>query len=80
VRTLGQLETLLAGWAIARIHRSFVVNLHRVRELRPRRDGRAWEVVMASPVNRVLPLAEGRLRELTRRYSRSKGPSGRASR
>ncbi|HUP21695.1 MAG TPA: LytTR family DNA-binding domain-containing protein, partial [Thermoanaerobaculia bacterium] len=64
VRSLGQIEPLLAAWPFARIHRALLVNLHRVRELRPRRGARGWEVVLAAPVNKVLPVAEGRVREL----------------
>jgi DNA-binding LytR/AlgR family response regulator len=64
VRTLGQLEAALARWPFFRIHRSFLVNLNRVREVRPRPGTRGWEVVMASPVNKVLPVANGRARAL----------------
>ena len=56
VRRLGDLVELLATHGFVRIHRSYAVNLRRVREIRPV-DGGGWEVQMDPPVNRVLPVS-----------------------
>ena len=61
VRPLGDLFTKLEGFGFARIHRSWAVNLDRVREIRPRAEGDDWEVVLESPVRRVLPVSRQRL-------------------
>jgi len=46
------------------IHRQYVVNLRRVREIRRRAGSREWEVKLEPPVNRVLPVSRGALKEL----------------
>jgi DNA-binding LytR/AlgR family response regulator len=56
VRPLGDLEPLFLPFGFVRIHRSFVVNPHRIRLIRPRRN-EGWEVKLAPPVNRVLPVS-----------------------
>ena len=43
--------------------------LARILELRRRSDGRGWEVVMAPPVNRVLPVSEERTDALRERFA-----------
>lgn len=63
-RRLGDLEELLAPRGFVRIHRSYLVNPSRILEVRRREEGRGWEVVMEPPVNRVLPVAEGKLTEV----------------
>ncbi len=45
------------------IHRSWAVNLRRVREIRPAADG-GWEVKLDPPVNRVLPVSRRRVSAL----------------
>ena len=46
-------------------HRSYLVNLGRVRELRLRRgDTNDWEVKLDPPVNAVLPVGRGYLAKL----------------
>lgn len=64
VRRIGELETLFAGHDFLRVHRSFVVNLDRVRLVRRRDDGRDWELKMEPPVNRVLPISRSELPRL----------------
>ena len=65
VRRLAELEKLLAPFGLLRIHDSYIVNLERVFEIRPREAGsRDWEVVMEPPVNRVLPVARVRVGEV----------------
>jgi len=68
VRRLAELEALLVPHGFVRTHRSFLVNPRRVRELRPRGEGRGWEVVMEPPVNKVLPVSEDRVEALTAAY------------
>jgi DNA-binding LytR/AlgR family response regulator len=63
VRQLGELFDLLAPFGFAMIHRSWAVNLRRVREIRPADDG-GWEVKLDPPVNRVLPVSRRRVSEL----------------
>ncbi len=47
----------LAGGRFFRIHRTYCVNLDRVREIRRRRnDPNDWELKLDPPVNSVLPL------------------------
>ena len=59
IRTLDDIEAALGPRGFFRIHRSYLVNLGRIREIRRRDGGRDWEVVMESPVNKVLPVARG---------------------
>ena len=48
----------LASRGFVRIHRSYLVNLDRVREVRLRRgDPNDWEVRLDPPVNAVLPVS-----------------------
>lgn len=60
---LDQVEGRLASPPFFRIHRSYVVNLNRVFELRSRGDDE-WELKMDPPVNKVLPVSRRRLRDL----------------
>ena len=61
VRGLTALLGSLATQGFVRIHRSYVVNLRHVRELRRQRDGVDWEVKLEPPVHRVLPVSRGEL-------------------
>ena len=61
-----QLETVegkLPSPPFFRMHRSYVLDLNRVLELRSRSDDE-WELKMDLPVNNVLPVSLGRLYEL----------------
>ena len=65
--TMKRLERELAGGRFARLHRSAMVNLDRVRELRQAADG-SWEVILADGTRLNAGRdADARLREL---YSR----------
>ena len=68
VRSLGEMMAVMERLRFHRIHDRFAVNLHRVREIRLQRDGEDWEVVLRSPVHRVLPVSRRRLRSLWRRF------------
>ncbi|MFW6012449.1 MAG: LytTR family DNA-binding domain-containing protein [bacterium] len=50
-----------------RIHRSHVINIRRVREIRPDDDS-GWEVRMDPPVNRVLPVSRREAPDLFAAY------------
>jgi len=51
----------------AQIHRSWAVNLRRVREIRQAPEG-GWEVKLDPPVNRVLPVSRRRISALWERF------------
>ncbi len=57
---LDQVEARLPSPPFFRIHRSYVVNLNRVLELRSRGNDE-WELKMDPPVNKVLPVSRRRL-------------------
>ena len=50
------------------IHREYMVNLRRIREIRRRKNGRDWEVKLEPPVNRVLPVSRGALDSLRKSF------------
>ena len=59
----GELFDAFEPFGFAMIHRSWAVNLRRVREIRPAADG-GWEVKLDPPVNRVLPVSRRRVSAL----------------
>jgi DNA-binding LytR/AlgR family response regulator len=63
-RALGELMPLFSPHGFVRVHRNHAVNLARVLELRRRDGSDDWELKMEPPVNRVLPVARGRLHDL----------------
>ena len=63
-RSLGKVVEALAGFGFLRVHKNHAVNLRRVQEVRRRAPGGDWEVKLEPLVNRVLPVARGRQREL----------------
>ncbi len=60
---LEQVEERLPSPPFFRIHRSHIVNLDRVYELRLRGNDE-WEAKMDPPVNKVLPVSRRRMEEL----------------
>ncbi len=63
-RSLGELMPVLSRFGLLRVHRNHAVNVARIVEVR-RRDGEAdWEVTLAPPVNRVLPVSRASLARL----------------
>ena len=80
LRRLADLEKLLAPLGFVRIHRSYLVNPARVMELRRRERSRGWEVVMEPPVNRVLPVAEGKVERVREGISPTAASQGQATR
>ena len=67
VRQLSELIDTFKPLGFAQIHRSWAVNLRRVREIRPAPDG-GWEVKLDPPVNRVLPVSRRRISALWERF------------
>lgn len=67
VRTFGELVDELAPHGFVRIHRGYAVNVLRVREIRPAREG-GWEVRLDPPVNRVLPVSRRQAPDLFAAY------------
>lgn len=56
-RRLAEWETRLRSAGFLRIHRSYIVNPDRIREVRLREDDtNDWEVKLDPPVNAVLPV------------------------
>lgn len=68
VRALGEVIARLPPDTFLQIHRSVAVNVDRVAEIRRRPNGRDWELRLEPPVNRVLPVARGRLVALWEAY------------
>lgn len=65
VRRLGDLEKALTPRGFKRIHRSFVVNLDRVREVRMQKgNDNDWELKLDPPVHAVLPVGRTYLARL----------------
>jgi len=63
VRQLSELIDSFGPFGFAQIHRSWAINLRRVREIRPGSEG-GWEVKLDPPVNRVLPVSRRRISAL----------------
>ena len=67
VRSLGQLEKVLKPHGFVRVHKSYLVNLDRVREVRLRKgDDNDWELRLDPPVSSVLPVGRERVAGLRR--------------
>jgi len=64
IRSINEMEQNLKSSGFFRIQRSYLVNLGRIRLVRLRESRRGWEVVMAPPVNKVLPVSRGLVDEL----------------
>ena len=64
VRRLGELLPSYEPHGFLRIHRNHAVNLRRIREITPRKDGDGWQVRLQPPVNLVLPVGQTHLAEL----------------
>jgi len=60
---LDEVEARLPSPPFSRVHRSSIVNLNRVLELRSR-GGDEWELKIDPPVNKVLPVSRRRLPDL----------------
>ncbi len=67
-RPADEVVPLFAPHGFLQIHREYVVNLRRIREIRRRKNGRDWEIKLEPPVNRVLPVSRGLLGSLWKAY------------
>ena len=76
VRTLREVLPHFVPHGFIQIHREYVVNLRRIRQIRKRVGGRDWEVKLEPPVNRVLPVSRGALAKLWEAFGEVKGSSG----
>ncbi len=63
-RPLGEIVGSLPASLFIRAHRNHAVNIGRIREVRRRKRGRDWELVLEPPVNRVLPVSRDALSAL----------------
>jgi DNA-binding LytR/AlgR family response regulator len=68
VRTLAMVTKELSRHGFVRIHNEYLVAPERVQLIRKRDDTDDWELRLAPPVNRVLPVARSRLASLWRAY------------
>jgi DNA-binding LytR/AlgR family response regulator len=67
---IAEWEKALSGAGFIRVHRSLLVNLDRVREIRTRRgDHNDWELKLDPPVNAVLPVSRAGYLALRKRLS-----------
>lgn len=68
VRSLGTLAQALMPHGFVRIHREYLVAPARVQFIRKRDGSEDWELRLAPPINRVLPIARSRLQRLWQAY------------
>ena len=66
VRPIEVVAEAFAGRGFVRIHRSYLVNVRHVMQIRKRKRGLDWELVLESPVNAVLPVSRSALGALWR--------------
>jgi DNA-binding LytR/AlgR family response regulator len=64
VRSLGEIERVLAPRGFVRTHRNYLVNPDHVRQVRLRPGRKDWELKLDPPVNRVLPVSRSALAAL----------------
>ena len=68
VRSLGEILGRFPQPLFVRVHRSHVVNVDRVAEIRRRPNRRDWEVRLEPPVNAVVPVSREELAALWEAY------------
>jgi len=68
VRGLGEVLPAYLPHGLVRVHRSYAVNISRVREIVRRKQGEHWQLRLKPPVGKVLPIGEKYLRALWRAY------------
>jgi DNA-binding LytR/AlgR family response regulator len=64
VRRLGDIMKVWRNRGFVRIHRNHAVNVEHILEIRRRTENDLWEVKLAPPVNRVLPVSRNYLNDL----------------
>ncbi len=68
VRSLGEILERFPVDLFVRVHRSCVVNVDRVAEIRRRPNGRDWEVRLEPPVNTAVPVGREQLPALWKAF------------
>jgi DNA-binding LytR/AlgR family response regulator len=68
VRTLAEVARALRPHGFVRIHDRYAIDPERVQQIRKRRRGEDWELKLAPPINRVLPISRTNLPALWRAY------------
>ena len=71
VRSMGEVLRHFPPGLFVQVHRSYAINADRVAEVRRRPSSRDWEVKLEPPVNRVLPVARGRVAALWAAFGES---------
>ena len=64
IRELGEVERAWRRYGFVRIHDQHLVHPDRILRIKKRDNGRNWEVQLAPPVNRVLPVSRRRVAAL----------------
>ena len=72
IRRLGELHPVWKRHGFIRIHRNHSVNADRVLEIRLRDNGKDWEIKLAPPLNRLLPVSRNHLKELWSAFGQSR--------
>jgi two-component system LytT family response regulator len=68
VRSLGEILGRFPPQLFVRVHRSHVVNVDRVAEIRRRPNRRDWELRLEPPVNELVPVSREELAALWEAY------------
>ena len=64
VRSLGEIEPSFQPHQFLRIHRNWMVNLRKIREIRQRPNGDGWQLRLQPPVNQVLSVSRTHEKQL----------------
>ena len=72
IRRLGEIQAVWKKHGFVRIHRNHSVNPARILEIRLRESGRDWELKLAPPVNRILPISRTYLKHLWSAFGQSR--------
>lgn len=68
IRPLGDVAPLFEKYGFLRVHRSHVVNLRRIQEIRMRASGDGWEIVLRPPVKNLVPVSRSELHNLWKAF------------
>lgn len=69
VRSIAETEAILSSEAnFLRVHRSYLVNLDHLHQVRRRNQGRDWECVMSTDGGAVVPVSRDRYSALLERF------------
>jgi DNA-binding LytR/AlgR family response regulator len=72
IRQLGEVMRVWKSHGFVRVHRNHAVNSDHVLEIRLRPGSQYWEVKLAPPVNRVLPVSRNYLKDLWAAFGQPK--------